>query len=87
MFFFSLPGEQVPSTELLADKAVYTSSDRIVTLTSTGLLQSYGVLGHALLIITSIDKNGLKQRLNIVVEVLLNTTTRNTKGFTKQIVG
>lgn len=78
MVFLSLPGEQVPSTELLADKAVYTSSDRIVTLSSSGLLQSYGVLGHALLIITSIDKNGLKQRLNIVVEVLLTRTTGNT---------
>lgn len=78
MVFLSLPGEQVPSTELLADKAVYTSSDRIVTLSSSGLLQSYGVLGHALLIITSIDKNGLKQRLNIVVEVLLTSTTGNT---------
>lgn len=64
----SLPGEQIPSTELLADKAVYSSADSIVTLSSTGLLQSFGILGHALLIIISTDANGLKQRLNIVVE-------------------
>ncbi|XP_066245926.1 nuclear pore membrane glycoprotein 210 [Euwallacea similis] len=66
---YSLPGEQIPSTELSADKAVYSSSERIVTLTSGGLLQSYGNLGHVMLIITSVDSNGLKQRLNIVVEV------------------
>ncbi|KAH1015131.1 hypothetical protein HUJ05_012909 [Dendroctonus ponderosae] len=66
---YTLPGEQIPSTELLADKAVYSSADRIVTLSSTGLLQSFGILGHALLIIISTDANGLKQRLNIVVEV------------------
>ncbi|XP_050315586.1 nuclear pore membrane glycoprotein 210 [Anthonomus grandis grandis] len=66
---YSLPGEQVPSTELLVDKAVYNAADQIVTLTASGLLTSYGVLGHALLIITSVDANGLKQRINLVVEV------------------
>ncbi|CAG9763709.1 unnamed protein product [Ceutorhynchus assimilis] len=66
---FDLPGEQVPSTELLADKSVFNAADQIVTLTSSGLLKSFGRLGHVMLIVTSTDINGLKQRLNIVVEV------------------
>ncbi|CAH1116509.1 unnamed protein product [Phaedon cochleariae] len=64
---YSLPGDQAPSTELLADKSV--TNDVIVSITPTGTLKSFGVLGHTLLIITATDEQGLKQRLSIVVEV------------------
>ncbi|XP_023018857.2 nucleoporin 210 [Leptinotarsa decemlineata] len=64
---YFLPGDKAPSTELLADKSI--TSDIIVTVTPTGLLQSYGVLGHALLMATTTDEQGLKQYLSIVVEV------------------
>ncbi|KAG5875314.1 hypothetical protein JTB14_016901 [Gonioctena quinquepunctata] len=60
---YSLPGNEVPSTELLADKSV--ASDAIITVTPTGKLQSYGTLGHALLMVTTTDDLGLKQQLSI----------------------
>ncbi|XP_060536617.1 nuclear pore membrane glycoprotein 210 [Cylas formicarius] len=66
---YALPNNQGPSTELLADNSVYQSEKQIVSLSSTGLLKSFGIFGHALLIITSIDEHGLKQYINIVVEV------------------
>ncbi|KAL1512846.1 hypothetical protein ABEB36_002363 [Hypothenemus hampei] len=66
---YSMPGEQIPNNEISTDKAVYNSANRIVNLSPSGLLESFGILGHALLIVTSTDINGLKQRLNIVVEV------------------
>lgn len=65
--FSRLPGDGSPSTELLADKSV--TSDVIVTVSPTGLLKSYGVLGHVLLLITATDEMGLKQVLSIVVEI------------------
>ncbi|KAJ8968307.1 hypothetical protein NQ314_002368 [Rhamnusium bicolor] len=63
-----LPGDRAPSTELLADKSV-TTSDVIVSVSPTGLLKSYGILGHALLIIICTDELGLKRHLSVVVEV------------------
>lgn len=63
-----MPGDKSPSTELLADKSTLIS-DTIVTVTPTGLLKSYGALGHVLLIIVATDEQGLRQRLSIVVEV------------------
>ncbi|CAG9865544.1 unnamed protein product [Phyllotreta striolata] len=64
---YMLPGDKSFSTDLLSDQSV--REDLIVTVSSTGLIQSYGVLGQTLLIITSTDTMGLKQRLSIVVEV------------------
>lgn len=58
----------MPSTELLADKSV-TSSETIITISRTGFLKSYGVLGHALIMIIATDEQGQKQSLSIVVEV------------------
>ncbi|XP_018577251.1 nuclear pore membrane glycoprotein 210 [Anoplophora glabripennis] len=65
---YMLAGDRVPSTELLADKSV-TSSDTIITISPTGFLKSYGVLGHALIMAIETDDQGQKQRLSIVVEV------------------
>lgn len=64
---FRLPGDRAPSTEVLADKSV--TSDVIVTISPTGLLKSYDVLGHILLLITATDEMGLKRVLAIVVRV------------------
>ncbi|KAJ8985936.1 hypothetical protein NQ317_010693 [Molorchus minor] len=62
-----LPGKQVPSTEVLADKSV--TSDIIVTVSPTGLLQAHGTIGYALLIIIATDELGLKQKVSMVVNV------------------
>ncbi|XP_076259039.1 nucleoporin 210 [Rhynchophorus ferrugineus] len=66
---YSLPGQQLPSTELLAEQSVYNAADEVVNLSPTGLLKSFGLLGTAMITITSTDKNGLKQKIHIVVEV------------------
>ncbi|XP_057657575.1 nuclear pore membrane glycoprotein 210 [Diorhabda carinulata] len=64
---YLLPGEHTISTDVLANP--FATGDVIVSISPTGLLQSYGVLGQTLLIVTAMDELGLKQRLTMVVEV------------------
>ncbi|VEN56349.1 unnamed protein product [Callosobruchus maculatus] len=56
-----------PSTELLADKS--TTSDVIVTLSSNGIMKSFGTMGHTMLLVIAQDELGLKQMLAVAVEV------------------
>lgn len=41
----------------------------IVTITESGLLQSYGKIGYATLMVSATDEYDLKQTLTFVVEV------------------
>ncbi|XP_028139589.1 nuclear pore membrane glycoprotein 210 [Diabrotica virgifera virgifera] len=63
---------------LLEDRLLSTESEldyfsntnvTLVSISRTGLLKSYGILGQTWLVVTGTDKLGLKQRLSIVVEV------------------
>ncbi|CAG9832673.1 unnamed protein product [Diabrotica balteata] len=45
------------------------TNETLVSISRTGLLKSYGILGQTWLVVTGIDKLGLKQRLSVVVEV------------------
>lgn len=50
------------------DKSV-TIPNNIVTISETGILQSYGSIGRTMIVITSMDDQGLKQAVTFVVLV------------------
>lgn len=65
---FSLPITSECRAEKKSQKAVSTSNP-VIRVSDTGFLQSFDTLGRALVLVTGIDNNGLKQTLTLVVEV------------------
>lgn len=64
---FSFPGEVVGGAD--ENRKSLSIPNPIISVSDTGVLSSSGVTGHTMLQITSVDEYGLKQTINIVVEV------------------
>lgn len=67
-YIYSLPGPEPPSDP--DNHKSLTLPNSIVTLSKSGLLQSYGAFGKTMILVTSLDEYGLKQTLSFIVEVI-----------------
>lgn len=47
-----------------------TSPEPVVSVSETGVLESYGTYGYAMVLIVATDEEGLKQTLTVVIEVI-----------------
>lgn len=58
----------LPSTESLSEKSIVITNN-VITLSKTGLVESFGTLGHALVIISTSDVNNIVQNILIAIEI------------------
>lgn len=64
---YSLPGVDDPSgTDVQRMSSV---QQPVVTVTKTGFLETHGTFGTAMVIVTAVDEYGLKQTLNLIIDV------------------
>lgn len=69
--FFRLPATGVLSSEETEESLGKSLSlpNPIITVSDTGFVQSYGLLGSVTVLVTSTDEYGLKQTLTIAIHV------------------
>lgn len=51
------------------NKSVITTNRKLVSVNNQGVVTSHGNLGRAMVVLTGVDEHGLKQTLNIIVQV------------------